>query len=321
MPRWSAALNEAGITDPTLRRAYGTQREQVRTYAFHPYLAARLLLPARLLPSVVAMVAFMHATDDRIDTGDPGTRHKTLSAWDRQVRAALDTDGSAPAPGPGTSDAALLQTLADTARRHGPHLTTRVHDFLNGAPTEADFTGFDTEADFQAYIDSYALPALMLTASLIAPAPESGKDEGFRQGCRALIEGWQRSDFLADLPEDTRQGRIGIARDELARHGLTPADLHTRPARCHPALERLLGTQADLAEAALRACRELPELVQRPYRPFLRALICVQDLQLQAVRRKGSSLLHDGAHPPTAATLRVLAAQYAAAKTRQHRTT
>jgi 15-cis-phytoene synthase len=330
VPRWPAALNEAGITDPTLRRAYGTQRERVRTYAFHQYLAARLLLPARLLPSVVAMVAFMHATDDRIDTGDPGTRHKTLSAWDRQVRTALDTDtdtdtdAPAPAPalgpGPGTPDAALLQTLADTARRHGPHLTTRVHDFLNGAPTEADFTGFDTEADFQAYIDSYALPALMLTASLIAPAPESGKDEGFRQGCRALIEAWQRSDFLADLPEDTRQGRIGIARDELARHGLTPADLHTKPARCHPALERLLSTQADLAEAALRACRGLPDLVHTPYRPFLRALICVQDLQLQAVRGKGSSLLHDGARPPTAATLRVLARQYIAAKSQQHRT-
>lgn len=315
MPRWSAGLNEAGVTDQRLRRAYGTQRGLVRKFAFPQYLAARLLLPAVLLPSVVAMVAFMHETDDRIDTGDPGARNMALSEWDGQVRAALDA-----APGPGTADASLLQTLADTARRHGPHLAARVHDFLNGAPAEANWTGFDTEADFQAYIDSYSLPALMLTASLIAPVPESGEDERFHQGCRALIEAWQRSDFLADLSEDIEQGRIGVAREELVRHGLTFADLHTKSENCIPALGRLVSAQADLAEAALRACRGLPDLVETPYRPFLRALISVQELQLQAVRGKGSSLLHDGARPPIAATLRVLARQYVAAKAQQRRT-
>ncbi|MFJ7073661.1 squalene/phytoene synthase family protein [Streptomyces sp. NPDC098781] len=313
MPRWSAALNEAGITDRTLRRAYDAQRELVRKFALHQYLAVRLLLPARLHPSVVAMVAFMHETDDRIDAGDPGARRKALSAWDLQVRAALAT-----APGPGTSDAALLRTLSDTARRH-PQLAAHVRDFLDGAPTEAGWTGFDTESEFQAYIDSYSLPALMLTASLIAPAPDSGADEAFLRGCRALIEAWQRSDFLADLPEDAEQGRIGIADEELVRYGLTFADLRSDPDKCVPALEPLVSAQADLAEAGLRACRGLPDLVEAPYRPFLRALISVQELQLQAVRRKGGALLTDGARPPIAATLRVLARQYLAAKAEQRR--
>ncbi|MGW4757929.1 squalene/phytoene synthase family protein [Streptomyces chartreusis] len=314
MPRWSTALNEAGITDRSLRRAYDAQRALVRQFAFPQYLAARLLLPARLHPSLVAMVAFMHETDERIDTGDPCTRNMTLNKWDRQVKAALDV-----APGPGAPDASLLQTVVDTARRHHPHLAARVHDFLNGAPTEANWTGFDTEADFQAYIDSYSLPALMLTASLFAPVPESAEDEGFRQGCRALIEAWQRSDFLADLSEDTEQGRIGIAREELVRHGLTFTDLQIKSERCIPALGRLVSAQADRVEAALSACRGLPDLVETPYRPFLRALISVQDLQLQAVRDKGSSLLHKGVHPPIVATLRVLARQYVAARAQQRR--
>lgn len=315
MPRWTAALTEAGITDQTLRQAYDSQRELVRKFAFPQYLAARLLLPARLLPLVVAMVAFMHETDDRIDTGDPDIRSKALSEWDRQVREALDV-----ASGAGTCDNSLLLALADTVRRHHPHLAVRVHDFLNGAPTEANWTGFETEADFQAYIDSYSLPALMLTASLMMPGPESGQEEGFHQGCRALIEAWQRSDFLADLSEDAEQGRIGIARDELERHGLTLLDLHTKSEKCTPALGRLVSTQADLAEAALRACRGLPAMVEPPYRPFLRSLISVQELQLRAVRGKGGSLLHEEARPPIAATLLVLARQYVAAKTRQRRT-
>lgn len=313
MPRWSAALAEAGITDPTLRRAYDAQRSMVREFALHQYVAARLLLPARLHPPVVAVVAFMHETDERIDVGDPGVRKDALSWWDREVRAALDS-----VPGPGTTEPALLQALADTVRRH-PHLAARVHDFLAGAPVEANWTGFDTEADYQAYIDSYSLPALMLTASLIAPTPQAGVDGPFRQGCRALIEAWQRADFLADLCEDAEQGRIGIPREDLARHGLTLADLRTKSDACVPALGRLVNAQADLAEAALSACRGLPDLAEAPYRPFLRALISVQELQLQAVRRKGGSLLHGGTRPPTASTLRVLARQYRAARSRQRR--
>lgn len=312
MPRWSAALAEAGITDPTLRRAYDAQRSMVRKFALHQYLAARLLLPARLHPPVVAVVAFMHETDERIDAGDPGVRKEALSWWDHEVRAALD-----PVPGQGT-EPALLQALADTARRH-PHLTARVHDFLDGAPVEASWTGFGTEADYQAYIDSYSLPALMLTASLITPTPQAGADGSFRQGCRALIEAWQRADFLADLSEDAEQGHIGIPREDLARYGLTSEDLRNKSEACVPALGRLVNAQADLAEAALSGCRGLPDLVEAPYRPFLRALISVQGLQVQAVRRKGGSLLHGGTRPPTASALRVLARQYFAARSRQHR--
>lgn len=313
MPRWTAALNEAGITDPGLRRAYGAQRELVRKFALHQYLAARLLLPAPLHPSVVAVVAFMHRTDERIDAGDPAVRKEALGAWDRDVRASLDAG-----PGPDSPEASLLQALADTTRRHS-HLAARVHDFLDGAPVEADWNGFATEADYQAYIDSYSLPALMLTASLIAPGSEAGVDEQFRQGCRALIEAWQRADFLSDLAEDAKQGRIGIVREELLRHGLAFEDLRNKSEACMPALGQLVSAQADLAESALSACRGLPDLVDAPYRPFLRALISVQDLQLKAVRRKGGALLHDEAQPPIAPTLGLLGRQYLAARSQQRR--
>ncbi|MEU9477525.1 squalene/phytoene synthase family protein [Streptomyces sp. NPDC048191] len=308
MPRWPAALTEAGITDPTLRRAYDALRDQVRKYALHQYLAARLLLPPQLHASVVAMVAFMHETDERIDAGEVGARKEALSSWHREVRGALDA-----VPGPGAPASALLRALADTSRRC-PHTAGRVHAFLDGALVEAEWTGFDGEADYQAYIDSYSLPALMLTMSLIAPAPKAGVDESFLHGCRALIEGWQRIDFLADLAEDAEQGRIGIAREELDRYGLTVEDLRNKSQACVPALGRLVDAQADLAETALTACRGLPDLVDAPYRPFLKALISLQVLHLQAVRRKGGSLLRGGARPSVPAALRILAQQYRAAR-------
>ncbi|NUS27126.1 MAG: squalene/phytoene synthase family protein [Streptomyces sp.] len=302
--RWSAALTRAGITDPHLRHAYDAQRTLVRRNRREEYLATRLLLPAPIHPAVIAAVAFMDETDRRIDSGDIPTRQDTLRSWDRQVTAALAGE---------PTENETLRVLADTARRH-PVLGARVRGFLDGAPVEATWSGFATEADFQDYVDRYSLPALMLTASLIGPAPDAEQHEPFRRGCRRLIEAMQRTDFLADLAEDVGQGRVGIPKDELDRHGLDFDSLRERPQECAPAVGRLVDAQAERAGTVLARCRSLPELVAPEYRPFLSALISVQELRLEAVRRNRGSLLQRGASPAPSAALRVLWRGYRAAR-------
>ncbi|MGQ4435166.1 squalene/phytoene synthase family protein [Streptomyces sp. SAS_260] len=311
MTRWSTALKTAGVTDPRLRRAYDAQRRLVRRFAPHEYAAVRLLLPPELHPPAVAAVAYMHATDELIDTGAVDVRTTVLASWDAQTTAALD-GGELP------SDE-TLSALRDTTLRH-PYLAARVRAFLDGATVEARWTGFATEADFQAYVDSYALPALMLTASLLAPDPDAGPDDPYVRGCRALIEGLQRTDFLADLAEDAEDGRIGIPEDELVRHGLKFEDLRGRSEAAVPALERLVHEQADLAEATLPEGRTLPALVAAEHRPFLDALIAVQELRLRAVRRKGGRLIRRGANPSVLGGLGVLARQYRRARAARRRT-
>ena len=304
MTGWPTALTKAGITDPRLRRAYDAQRRIVRRYALHEYVAVRLLLPAELHPPVVAAVAYMHTTDELIDTGGVDTRAAALAAWDAETSAALESGEPPEQDG--------LLALWDTVRRH-PNMAARVRAFLDGAPVEATWTGFETEADFQAYVDSYSLPALMLTASLLAPAdPETY--ESYVRGCRDLIEGWQRSDFLADLREDAENDRIGIPRDELARHGLKFEDLRSSSEACVPALDQAVRAQADLAETTLADYRALPALVAAEHRPFLDALLAVQELRLGAVRRAGGRVLLRDAGPSAFATLRVLARQYRRAR-------
>ncbi len=299
--RWSTALAKAGITDPHVRRAYETQRRGVRKFALHEYVAVRLLLPARLQPPVIAAVAYMHRTDELIDTGEMSVRQAALRSWAERTAPALEADEP-------PADHTLL-ALWDSVRRH-PHMAARVRAFLAGAPVEAAWTGFDTEADFQDYVDRYALPALMLTASLLAPRPDAGADDPFAAGCRALIEGWQRCDFLADLAEDAAHGRIGIPQDELLRHGVKFEDLRSTSQACVPALEHLVRSQTDRAETALAACRDLPSLVAVEYRPFLDALVGVQELRLAAVRRKGGDLLYREAGPAPMASVAVLTRQF-----------
>ncbi|MFR0357202.1 phytoene/squalene synthase family protein [Streptomyces sediminimaris] len=307
MSSWSAALDRCGISDPSLRADYGRQRALARRFAPAEYLTVRLLLPAPLHPSVFTAVAFMHETDERIDSGEPSARQAALRSWDQEVTAALGHQGSARKP--------VLRALADTARRH-PGMTARVRAFLDGAPVEAAWTGFDTEDDFQAYVDGYSLPALMLTASLFAPSsPEAASR--FTAGCRTLIEAMQRIDFLADLSEDVAQVRVGVPRDALARHGLTVKDLARGAGEHLPSVERLVAGQARLAGAGLDGCGDLPDLVEPGHRPFLDALIGVQRLRLRAVERRGAALLAHGARPDVLAALRLLARAHRGARGRR----
>ncbi|MEU9731324.1 squalene/phytoene synthase family protein [Streptomyces sp. NPDC048002] len=303
MTRWSVALDRAGIRDPELRRDYDAQRRIVRRFDPHAYLAARLLLPARLHPPVMAAVSFMHGTDELIDSGDVEFRQRALRSWGHEVLAALEQPSANP----------TLRALADTVRRH-PHLAARVREFLDGAAVEAAWTGFESEKDFQVYVDQYSLPALMLTASLIAPPGESERSALFQQHCRALIEGWQRIDNLADLREDVAAGQIGVPRLTLAEHGLTPEELRG-PAADLAAVGRLIGAQAGLAGKALDESRALPELVEEEFRPFVTTLVAVQELRLEALRRKGGAVLAGEVRPPLLRSVGVLARQGLRART------
>ncbi|WP_208642959.1 phytoene/squalene synthase family protein [Streptomyces diastatochromogenes] len=307
MSRWSTALTRAGVSDQGMRRDYGVQRKLVRRYRREEYLAARLLLPAELRPYVLAAVAFMHETDRRIDLGDVSARHEALRLWNGEVRAVL---------GGAKTGRDTLRALDDTVRRH-PQMAGRVSDFLDGAPVEAGWRGFESEAELQTYVDCYSMPALMLTACLIGPLPGTEAYGAFERGCRQLIEAMQRTDFLADLPEDLQQGHIGIPRDELLRHGLDVEDLRERPEACLPAVERVVNAQAALADHVFWQARELPALVEAQYRPFLRALMAVQGLRLQAVKAAGGSVLESGARPAGSTTVKILWQEYRAFGKRQ----
>ncbi|MER7516318.1 squalene/phytoene synthase family protein [Streptomyces sp. NPDC126499] len=269
---WKRALDRAGIGEPRLRRDYTEQRRAVRRFAPAEYAAARLLLPGALLPHVVAAVAFMHETDDRIDRGPADERAAALEEWDGLVRIAF-AEGDSALP--------VLRCLVRSAERH-PDLRTHVTEFLRGCAYEVAWRTIADDEELERYVRAYSLPALMLTAGLLAPAEPPAR-AAFTARCHVLIRAMQRFDFLEDLAEDVRAGRPGVPADAVLRHG---ADL-TRPG---PELGRLVAEQADRAAADLVAAAPLAGLVDPAYRPFVRALTGVQRLRLDAVRRAGPAL-------------------------------
>ncbi|MGW5116429.1 phytoene/squalene synthase family protein [Streptomyces noursei] len=295
MSTWTTALDDAGIHDPQLRADFTRQRSLVARYRRPAYIAVRLLLPRSLGPHLIAAIAFMHHTDNLLDHGPTAQRVAAYTAWEKEVRQALAT---------GSSEHPVIRPLLHTSARH-PDLLGHVEDFLATAITDLEFTGFATELDYQHYLDQYSLPAFMLVASLLAPDAEPTE---YRAACRTYIDGSQRLDFVNDLAEDLANERLTIPQDTLLRHSVIPADL--THAQDTPAIRALLRHLLHQARTTLVASRHVIALVPPVNRPFVRALIDLEEATVDAAASKGPGLLTASARPAVPTTLKILMREY-----------
>ncbi|MEY9877317.1 phytoene synthase [Streptacidiphilus sp. MAP12-33] len=300
LTRWTRTLDAAGVTDPALRADYGAQRRAVRRYRREAYVAARLLVPPELVPHLLVATAFMHHTDALLDSGPPDGRRTAYAAWDRDVRAALAGGPAADADDP------LVRALAHSCTVL-PALGGHVTAFLDTALTDLDFAGFATEGEYQAYVDAYSLPAVLVLASVLAPVTPQ-----LRAACRAWIDGGQRVDFVADLAEDLTAGRPGIPEETLTAFAVTREDLAA--ARDTPPVRALLTHLLDLAESSLTDGRALVDVTPPATRPMVRAMVTLDELTVKAARAKGPEVLRTGARPPVRAALALLGREYLAAR-------
>ncbi|KKD05604.1 squalene/phytoene synthase family protein [Streptomyces sp. WM6386] len=291
MSAWKRALDAAGIREPELRSDYDAQRRLVARERRSSYLAARVLLPRPMLPHVVAATAVMHHGDDLLDTGPKPRRVAAWASWEQRMREALEK---------GVADDPPIRAFLHTVTAY-PRLREAMAEYLATATAELEFTGFTTEADFQAYVDAYSLPAYMLVGTLLGPQTDDGR---YRALSRTLIEGSQRLDFVNDLAEDLPEGRLGIPDETLRRYSLTAEDLAAGHAS--PGLHDLVNDQIDAARTALKAARELPALAAPQGRALLSAVIEIELLTADAAAARGTGLLHGSASPPLPGTLRVL---------------
>lgn len=288
---WSECLNAAGILDPRSRADYDAQRGLVWRYKPTAYLAALMLSPRPLLPHVVAATAVMRHGDNLLDSGPRAQRLAAWTSWEQRVRAGLAT---------GASEDPLIRTLVHTVTAH-PRFGPAVEEYLGTATTDLEFRGFATEADYQAYVDAYSLPAFMLVAVLLGPETDS---RSFRAACRTLMEGSQRLDFVNDLADDLREGHLGIHADVLDRFGVRTEDLVA--GRESPGLRGLVEHEVAAARAALETARRLPALNEAPGRALLTAVTDLELLTAKAVLARGPRLLRGSVSPSSVGALRIL---------------
>jgi phytoene synthase len=249
----SGRQGSAERLDHAYRHCRAIHRRHGRSY----YLATRLL-PTWKRRHVHALYALTRYTDDILDRpgvpGEPaGPGHaqaaRRLAAWAGRFYAALD--GAAPVDDP------VLLAVRHTIAVFG----------LDRADFDAFFASMTMDLSIRDYPDydallrymdgSAAVIGTMMLPILLAPEEggvfaeaSGGVLGGAREAARQLGLAFQLTNFIRDVAEDLRLGRVYLPAVDLERFGVGRADLEA--ASASPAVRRLIAFEIERARAHYR---------------------------------------------------------------------
>jgi phytoene synthase len=214
---------------------------------------------------VHALYAFTRYTDDLVDRpGEPQapghtTAARRLAAWSARFYAALD---GAAATGD-CGDPVLLavqHTIAVFGLNRGDFdafFASMEMDLTTG-----DYADYDALLKYMegsaAVIGTLMLPILLAPEHGGPPGPTAGRAPGayrasqvnVREAARQLGLAFQLTNFIRDVAEDLRLGRVYLPAVDLERFGVRRADLAAPSA--NPAVRRLIAFEIARARAHYR---------------------------------------------------------------------
>jgi phytoene/squalene synthetase len=266
----SRALDAAGITDPRLRAAFEECRKLHAAHGRTYYLATLLLPPAKR-PYVWALYGFARYADEFVDSLESPDPDRLIT-WGRSFLDALSVE-----PASGSLTHPVSVAMLHTMRRwHIPR--AHVEAFLESMRMDIDVTGYASYADLEKYMyGSASVIGLQMLPILEPVTPEAAPR------ARALGEAFQMSNFIRDVGEDLRRGRVylpqedldlfGVTREILARGVVTPSVREllrfeierTRRlyAFAEPGIDMLHPTSRDCVRTAFTLYREILDAVER----------------------------------------------------------
>ena len=214
-------LDAAGITEPGLRAAYEQCRRLNASHGRTYYLSTLLLPPAKR-PHVHALYGLARYADELVDdltAPDPAG----LVAWSEQfLRDLKDGDSAHP----------VSRAAIHTA--YTWHIPTETFEaFLESMQMDITVTRYPTYADLEHYMHGSAAVIGLQMVPILEPLP--GHEVEAADRARALGEAFQLSNFIRDVAEDLRRGRVYLPEEDLDRFGVTRADLAPGPTPPHVA--------------------------------------------------------------------------------------
>ena len=241
----TAELDAAGIGCDRLRGDYLRCR-QLHARHGRTYFTATRVLPPERRPAVHALYGFARWVDDIVDEPPPGTTaaglRERLDAVDADLGRALS--GAEP-------DDPVLRALAHTVARYD---LTPVYftAFMDSMRMDLDVTGDRDLEHLREYMyGSAAVIGLQVLPVLgtVAPRAEAAPHAA------ALGEAFQLTNFLRDVAEDLRRGRVYLPADVLESHGVDRGLLE-HCARIGAPDRRARAAVADLVEVNRGVYRE-----------------------------------------------------------------
>ncbi|TCJ36204.1 phytoene/squalene synthase family protein [Parafrankia sp. BMG5.11] len=227
-------LDAAGITDPRLRSSYRAARELNAVHGRTYYLAT-LLLPRWKRPHVHALYGFARYADEIVDDLDSTLTDEAKAQWLRQwgnrfltalatgsvgVGVGVGVDGSG-AGSVGAGDAGVLPAVLHTIRRFDLPVAY-FEAFLTSMAMDLTVTGYATWDDLMVYVHGSAVVIGLQMLPILEPVDASAEAYA-----RDLGAAFQLANFLRDVGEDLRRGRVYLPQTSLDLFGVTRERLAT----------------------------------------------------------------------------------------------
>jgi phytoene synthase len=302
----------------TLSAAYERCR-QLHARHGRTYYLATLLLPHWKRRHVHALYGFTRYADEIVDDLDstldgPG-QAAALRAWGERffagLRGAPGRSTGPPVPGsPDPSGDPVLPAVLHTVRA----FDLDVGDFgrfLDSMAMDLTVDGYATYTDLLGYMEgSAAVIGTMMTPILEPTDPAAGRAAS--EHARQLGLAFQLTNFIRDVAEDSRRGRVYLPAEDLERFGVRRADLAA--AATTPAVRDLIAFEVGRARAHYRAAEPGIGLLAPSSRPCIRVAFDLYGGILDEVERAGYQVLDRRVAVPRRRRLGVAGRQLVAAR-------
>lgn len=247
------------LTAPTKFASEADFAECRRLHKLHgtTYYFATKRFGAETRDKVHALYGFVRVPDEMVDNPTSGNLTDRVSHFRRQL--ILGYDGVRP-------DFPVLRAFIDVAlETHIPIEEPLI--FLDAMEQDLEKMSYANYAELKAYMRGSAAAVGIMMCHMFEIAENS---EAITSAV-ALGEAMQLTNFLRDIAEDARRGRIYLPEDEMTSFGVTPSDIFD--SRLTPEFVELMKFQIDRAHRLYRHAElGIPLLPVDAQKPVLLAL-------------------------------------------------
>ena len=272
-------LDAAGITAPDLRASYEACR---RLNAAHgrTYYLATLLLPAAKRPYVHALYGFARYADEIVDdlasTLTDGEKAEWLVGWGEQVLRDVRAGGS---------QHPISRALVDTVRRWEIPVA-HVEAFLAAMRMDLTVTEYATYGDLMTYVYGSAAVIGLEMVPVLEPVVPREVAEPYAAD---LGVAFQLTNFLRDVGEDLRRGRVYLPMEDLTAFGVTRE--HLEHGVVDGGVRRLLAFEIARTRELYRSAKHGVRLLHPSSRPCIETALALYGGILDEVERADYAVL------------------------------
>ncbi|MBX6383703.1 MAG: phytoene/squalene synthase family protein [Microbispora sp.] len=268
----------------TLTADYERCRRLHARYGRSYYLATRLL-PAWKRPHVHALYGFARYADEIVDSfAVSGDRAAALERLDSRLAAALDGERAGDP---------VLAAFTHTVRAFGIHHAD-VRAFLASMRADLTVDRYATYDDLLGYMEGSAAAIGTMMLPVLEALP--GAEERAREPARQLGLAFQLTNFIRDVREDLRRGRVYVPLSDLGKFRVTEADLGAPYAS--PAVRELVAYECERAREHYRRARAGIALLVPSSRPCVTAAYELYGGILDEIEAAGHDVLVRRARVP-----------------------